>query len=194
MHSCGNLAFIIDRGGRAMNEIKGRLYTTDLNTLLVFNNSIKCRLLDKVMPIITYIGSATVTISTCLMIIAMGNEMVSKMGIQALIALALSHFMVHLLKNGVCRLRPKDVLPNINTFNVALDYYSFPSGHTTSVFAIATTLALNLPILAVICFPIAFIVGISRLYLGVHYPSDVLAGMAVAIFSSAVLHFIINML
>jgi undecaprenyl-diphosphatase len=177
-----------------MSEIKGILYTTDLNTLLVFNNSIKCKLLDKIMPLITYIGSATVTISTCLMLIGIGNEVVRKTGFQALIALAFSHLLVHLLKNSVCRLRPKDVLPNINTFDVALDYYSFPSGHTTSVFTIATILALNLPILAVICFPIALIVAISRLYLGVHYPSDVLAGIAVATFSSVILQFIINML
>lgn len=177
-----------------MSGIKGILYATDLNTLLLFNKSIKCKLLDKVMPRITYLGSATVTISCCLMIMAMGNTMVRKMGFQALVTLALSHLLVRVLKNSVCRLRPKDVLPNINTFNVTLDYYSFPSGHTTAVFAIATTLALNLPILAVICFPIALIVAISRLYLGVHYPSDILAGMAVAIFSSVVLKFIINML
>jgi len=177
-----------------MSEIKGILYATDLNTLLIFNNSIKCKLLDKIMPLLTYIGSATVTISTCLMLIGIGNKVVRRMGFQALIALALSHLLVHLLKNSVCRLRPKDVLPNINTFDVVLDYYSFPSGHTTSVFAIATTLALNIPILAVICFPIALIVAISRLYLGVHYPSDVLAGMAVAIFSSVVLQCIITLL
>jgi len=177
-----------------MSELKGILYDKDLHALLIFNNSIKCRLLDKVMPMITYIGSVTVTISTCLMIIAMGNGVVRKMGFQALLALALSHLLVHFLKNSVCRLRPKDVLPNINTFNVALDYYSFPSGHTTAVFAIATTLALNIPLLAVVCFPIALIVAISRLYLGVHYPSDVLAGMAVAISSSVVLQFITNLI
>jgi len=175
-----------------MSELKGRLYSTDLHALMIFNSSIKCRLLDKVMPIITYIGSATFTISCCLMIVAMGTGAVKKMGVQALVALALSHLLVHFLKNSVCRLRPKDVLPNINTFNMVLDYYSFPSGHTTAAFTIATTLALRVPILAVICMPIALIVGISRLYLGVHYPSDVLAGMAVAILTSGMLQFIVN--
>jgi undecaprenyl-diphosphatase len=177
-----------------MSGIKGVLYAKDLNTLMIFNNSIKCRFLDKAMPIITYLGSATVTISTCLMIIGMGSGVYRKLGVQALLALALSHIIVHLLKNSVCRLRPKDVLPDINTFSMPLDYYSFPSGHTTAVFAIATTLAINIPISAAICFPIALIVAISRLYLGVHYPSDVLAGMAVAIFSSVILKAIISML
>ena len=175
-----------------MNGIKGVLHVADLNTLLIFNNSIRCKVLDIVMPRITHLGSATATISTCVMITIMGDGVVGKMGIQALFALALSHLFVQLLKNSVCRLRPKDVLLNINTFDVSLDYYSFPSGHTTAAFAIATTLALNFPILAVICFPIALLIGISRLYLGVHYPSDVLAGMAIAIFSSVILQLIIN--
>ncbi|EPR10196.1 phosphatase PAP2 family protein [Ruminiclostridium papyrosolvens] len=175
-----------------MSGIKGALYVADLNTLLIFNNSIRCKVLDIVMPRITYLGSATTTISTCVMITITGNGLIRKMGIQALFALALSHLFVQLLKNSVCRLRPKDVLSNINTFDVSLDYYSFPSGHTTAAFAIAATLALNLPILAVICFPIALIIAISRLYLGVHYPSDVLAGMAIAILTSVILQIIIN--
>lgn len=182
----------IYKGGRAMSGLKGILYVADINTLLIFNNSIRCKILDKIMPKLTHLGSATATISTCLVITVMGSGEVRKTGVQALLTLALSHLFVRLLKNNVCRLRPKDVLYNINTFDVALDYYSFPSGHTTAAFAIATTLALNLPILAVICFPIALIIAISRLYLGVHYPSDVLAGIAIAIFSSVVLQLIIS--
>lgn len=177
-----------------MGEIKGRLYATDLNTLMLFNNSIKCRALDKIMPLVTHMGSAPGTISCCLIIIVFGSGEVRKMGIQALVALVFSNLMVQILKNSVCRLRPKDVLPNINTFNVALDYYSFPSGHTTAVFSIATTIALYMPILAAVVFPLALIVGITRLYLGVHYPSDVLAGMTVAVLTSTVLQYVINLI
>ncbi len=175
-----------------MSELKGILYTTDLNTLLIFNNSIKCKLLDRIMPLVTHLGGAVSTITCCVLIIALGKGEVRMMGVKALAALAVSHVLVHLLKNRVCRLRPKDVLPNINTFNVPLDYYSFPSGHTTAVFSIATALALSIPLLAFICFPIAMIVAITRLYLGVHYPSDVLAGMTVAILTTHFIQFIFN--
>ncbi|WP_027628600.1 phosphatase PAP2 family protein [Ruminiclostridium cellobioparum] len=177
-----------------MSEIKGLLYTTDLNTLLLFNKSIKCRLLDRLMPLLTQLGSALFTISSCLLIIFIGKGETRGIGFKALVSLAVSHLIVHLLKNRICRLRPIDVLPNLNTFNVAIDYYSFPSGHTTAVFAIATTLAFNAPLLAFVGFPVAFIVGITRLYLGVHYPSDVLAGMALATFTTAAIQFISNLL
>lgn len=175
-----------------MSHIKSRLYTTDLNTLLLFNTSIKCRILDRLMPKLTHIGSAIITVSVCLVIIIFGKGEIRKIGVQALAALILSHFLVRVLKNSVCRLRPKDVVPNLNTFNIAIDYYSFPSGHTTAVFAIATTLAMSIPAMAFICFPIAVLVGISRMYLGVHYPSDVLAGVALAVLTSVILNSITN--
>lgn len=177
-----------------MSEIKSILLSKDINTLLIFNNSIKCRILDRIMPVVTHLGSAAATISTCLLIIILGKENVRLLGIKALFTLVVSHLLVQLLKNRVCRLRPKDALPDINTFNVALDYYSFPSGHTTAVFSIAAAVAFSIPLMAAVCFPVALIVAISRLYLGVHYPSDVLAGMGVAGFTSVIVEYIMNIL
>lgn len=177
-----------------MSEIKGLLYTTDLNTLLIFNKSIKCRLLDRLMPLLTQLGSASFTISCCLLIIGIGKGEARGIGIRALVSLAVSHLIVHLLKNRVCRLRPMEVLPNLNTFDVGIDYYSFPSGHTTAVFAISTIFAFSGLFSALICLPVAFVVAITRLYLGVHYPSDVLAGMVLATFTSAAVQYICNLI
>jgi undecaprenyl-diphosphatase len=54
--------------------------------------------------------------------------------------------------------------------------HSFPSGHTTTAFAGATMLAWFAPRLAVPLYALAVLIGFSRLYLGVHYPTDVIAG------------------
>lgn len=64
--------------------------------------------------------------------------------------------------------------------------YSFPSGHASTVFALATSLSLSFPKWYVIApsFAYASAVGYSRMYLGVHYPSDVLAGALVGAGSS----------
>lgn len=177
-----------------MSELKGRLYATDLNALILFNSSIKCKFLDRIMPLITHLGSAIGTILICLLLIIFGKNELRIIGLQALVALVLSHIPVHFLKHKICRLRPKDALPNINTFNISLDYYSFPSGHTTAIFAIAVTLSLNIQTLIPICLPIALLVGITRLYLGVHYPSDLLAGVVVGSITSVTIHMIINSL
>ena len=56
--------------------------------------------------------------------------------------------------------------------------FSFPSGHSASAFAGALLLSLHVPYLAPVFYAIAAIVALSRIYLGVHYPSDVVVGAA----------------
>ena len=53
----------------------------------------------------------------------------------------------------------------------------------------AVTIALNIPRLSILVFIIAIVVGVSRIYLGVHYPTDVAAGMFVGCFTSILVHF-----
>jgi membrane-associated phospholipid phosphatase len=63
---------------------------------------------------------------------------------------------------------------------------SFPSGHTAAAFAFATAASAEMPILAPALFPIASAVAYSRVYTGVHYPSDVTAGLAIGIGSGLI--------
>jgi undecaprenyl-diphosphatase len=59
--------------------------------------------------------------------------------------------------------------------------YSFPSGHATVSFACAAVLAAALPRLRVPLFALAALIAFSRVYVGVHYPSDVVGGAALGI-------------
>ncbi|BAS26635.1 phosphatase PAP2 family protein [Limnochorda pilosa] len=63
--------------------------------------------------------------------------------------------------------------------SLAEAHHSFPSGHTSSAFALATVLAGRYPDGAVVWYALAAGVGLSRIYTGDHWPSDVLAGAAV---------------
>ena len=93
---------------------------------------------------------------------------------------AATAFITLVLKSATKRDRPYLVYPEIDNV-VQESSYSFPSGHTSLAFATATSLSMAFPKWYIIApsFLWAGAVGYSRLYLGVHYPTDVLAGAIV---------------
>lgn len=162
-----------------MNKIIQIVNTNDIKLLYVINDRIKCKLFDKTLPYLTNLGGAVITILTCLILILIGKGEIRIAGYKALSALALSHIFVHLCKKKFTRPRPFLTFDNINIINANLYDYSFPSGHTTAAFSICVTLSLVFPHLTVILISLAFLVGVSRIYLGVHYPTDVFVGMII---------------
>lgn len=103
----------------------------------------------------------------------------------ALYASCLSGLFTTLLKHTSCRTRP--FLPKAGTFHPLFCLQdgmdSFPSGHAALAFAIAVILTAAYPRLTLPSYLIAVIVSLSRVTLGVHYPSDVLAGAAIGLLS-----------
>jgi membrane-associated phospholipid phosphatase len=96
-----------------------------------------------------------------------------------------------LLKKTIARPRPFEAHPNLFLAKVkASSLQSFPSGHTSLAFAAATTLMLNTKSwkFYVPAFLLAGASGYSRMHLGVHYPSDVLAGAITGVASAWAIH------
>ena len=90
----------------------------------------------------------------------------------ALLAFAAELPLYLLLKNALRRQRPV----GLPVFITPSDRYSLPSGHTAAAFLMATVLAASFPLWAPLLFLWAILVGASRLLLGVHYLSDLVAG------------------
>ena len=107
-------------------------------------------------------------------------------GLETATSILIAQGMTMALKSTIKRERPYLTYPDIITGKSNSTEYSFPSGHTSVAFATATSLSLSFPKWYVIVpsYTYAAAIGYSRMYLGVHYPSDVFAGAVIGAGSS----------
>jgi undecaprenyl-diphosphatase len=110
---------------------------------------------------------------------------------RAFLAAAVAAFAIELpvytlVKRSVKRDRPCDRLAGVEGRITPGDRFSFPSGHTAAAFLMATLLGNTYPVLFPIAGAWALAVGVARIYLGVHYPTDVVAGMLLGALSALV--------
>ncbi|MBS1648001.1 MAG: phosphatase PAP2 family protein [Bacteroidetes bacterium] len=122
--------------------------------------------------------SAAVPVSVLVVGLIKKDSVLIHNGMKATGSILLSTAVTLVLKYGVNRPRPYTEYPALFHSKMHTGPYSFPSGHTSSAFATATSLSLAYPKWYVIVpsYLYACSVAYSRMYLGVHYPSDVLAG------------------
>ncbi|MEM8960383.1 MAG: phosphatase PAP2 family protein [Acidobacteriota bacterium] len=93
---------------------------------------------------------------------------------------AVSYVLYKYLKRTTARPRPADANPDrIAQLTAALDLHSFPSGHTLHAVAFSIVIVAYLPEFFWLVVPFTVLVALSRLVLGLHYPSDVVAGILI---------------
>ena len=105
------------------------------------------------------------------------NKDLTRKGVETGIALALTFGETYVIKHIVKRPRPYVTHQDLHNLSTEKTF-SFPSGHSSGAFSVATSLSLNYPKWYVIApaYIFAGATGFSRMYLNVHYPTDVLAG------------------
>jgi len=157
------------------------LSAIDVKLFYLINKGCSNHLFDIIMPFITMLGSGESVFAISFLLLFLKKKKHRMAGIVILAALSVAYYVVSFLKGCAARPRPFMALPDVQVFGRD-GGYSFPSGHAAIAFLAATVLSRYFKGYAVF-FTLALLVCYSRVYLGVHYVSDVTAG---AIIGSAI--------
>lgn len=161
------------------------LLQLDGNCLLWIQENLRQDLWDPFWRSITFLGDkGWAWLALSLLLTAFPKT--RKTGLLALAAMALCALVTNVcLKNLIARPRPYTQIPGLTALIPAPSDHSFPSGHTTASFACAGVYLQTLPRkYGVAALILAALIAFSRLYVGVHYPTDVLAGLLIGLTGS----------
>lgn len=167
-----------------------------MNYLLGFDNLIlhffsvviKNKAFDMVMPFFSSINNnGEVWIALAIVLLVNKNTEVRRLGVAMLIALVLGFLLGEVaLKNIIGRVRPISATYNYSFIIAPPKSFSFPSGHTTSSFAAFGVCFLSRAKYRYLALLLALIIAFSRIYLHVHYPSDILGGIILGLVSAKI--------
>lgn len=141
----------------------------DRDLFLYIHKDLNNGFLDSALPAIQRMGDPPVYLGICTLLLAFGNEKMAETGKLAAAAFLESGFIVYTLKQIINRPRPLGELEEV----------SFPSGHSTLAFSLATVVGHEYPRIRIPLYITASATAFSRVYLGRHYPGDVIFGALV---------------
>lgn len=169
----------------ALNQI-------EVGWLHALQDAVGCAFLDFVMPLITSLsntGIFWIILAVILLFFKKTRRAGMTMGLALIFGLLLCNLT---LKPLTARIRPYIFDPSIQLIVGPESEFSFPSGHTISAFEGAVGLWIHHRKAGWACIVLAALIGFSRLYLMVHYPTDVIAGMLLGIVLAFIASWCIN--
>lgn len=158
----------------------------DIRLFELINRRYTNSFLDWILPRVTVLGLGGIQLPAVLLLWwlrrpAAGDGLLWG----TLAAFLLSTALVHLIKKRVKRDRPVRHT-EVRFLVPKTEHGSFPSGHTATTFALAVVLAWHFPLWVLPLLGLAAVIGYSRVYVGVHFLSDVVAAALIGVVSAAV--------
>ena len=184
----------------------------DAGFLIYIQEHIRSDVLNPVMTVLTHTGDKGILfIALCLVLLIIPRT--RRVGFITAASIAIESILNNLLiKNIVARTRPYDEIEGLINLVGRQSDYSFPSGHTGAAFAVAGAmlvvalfglpmiensgevsrkdLSLSFKLISVLLIMYATLLAFSRMYVGVHYPTDVLCGLLLGLGTSAMAYLI----
>ncbi|MBE6679797.1 MAG: phosphatase PAP2 family protein [Ruminococcaceae bacterium] len=165
----------------------------EANILLWVQENMRSDFLTPIVKFITTLGNAGI-LWIILSALFLCFKKTRKIGLMTSLALIFDLLSVNVvIKNLVARTRPYEVIEGLTSLIGPQSDFSFPSGHTAASFAFATVILLTAPKkYSIPTLVMAFLIAFSRIYLGVHYPTDILGGIVIGALCSIASYFVIK--
>lgn len=161
------------------------LLQLDEAALLWIQEYLRRDFLNPIVTAITGLGDAG-WFWILLSLVLLFSKKYRRVGLTGMLALSIGFLITNIwLKNMVMRIRPYEAIEGLRLIgNKAVDF-SFPSGHSTASIAASVVFLAELPKkMGVPAFLLGMAICFTRLYIGIHYPSDVLAGMLIGMLAA----------
>ncbi|ERI90631.1 PAP2 family protein [Clostridiales bacterium oral taxon 876 str. F0540] len=173
-------------------DIPSKIINFDNYILVTISKYLKSKYLDRLMPLITSMGNLGAVWILIAVFLLLDTPFSNVGGIIILTLIISTLIGEGIIKHLVRRVRPC-VNHNKNELLITKPIsYSFPSGHTLSSFAVAKVLSVYFVQYKLLFMAIALLIALSRLYLHVHYPTDVIAGIIIGLICSEIVFIIIE--
>lgn len=159
------------------------IFETDRDILLYVQDHWRTGILDGFFKAVTHLGDAGIfwLILTAVLLCFKKTRKAGAFSAGALIGSVLLNNVI--LKNAIGRVRPYELIPELELIIARAKDASFPSGHTAASFASCVAILPNVkkrywaPLIIMAC-----LIAFSRIYVGIHYPSDILGGFLSGLF------------
>jgi undecaprenyl-diphosphatase len=173
-HSIARMARIA-APARVMGAIAW-LDQAELTVCRRFNRDVRSAGLVKLFQVASRLGDGVLWYSLIAVLALFFGREGRLVALQCAVAGVSGLAIYRMLKNVLVRERPYMTHAAIVCAGKPLDRFSFPSGHTLHAVSFTLIVCSTLPLMAVMLVPAAVLIALSRVVLGLHYPSDVLAG------------------
>lgn len=165
--------------GLRAEQWRRRFGEIDLSLCVLFNRHVRRRFVQRFFAVVSRLGNGVFWYAL-MAVLPLTYGLAGVMTALHMIAVGTVGVVLYkLMKGHISRERPFVKHPQIRLGAMPLDRFSFPSGHTLHAVGFTMVAVHHFPMLAALLVPFALLVAMSRMVLGLHYPSDVVMGATV---------------